>query len=132
MSDAPLLFDGFRPGAVMGVASERVDAVLLDHWTRLYPWDPPVAGEVPEGFCTVLLMRAYLRILALRPPGNLHARQRVALIAPPRIGEEVATEIRCSGKQLRKARRYVDLATRSTGEDGRALFDGAMTLIWAA
>jgi len=132
MTKPLLLFDGFLPGAEMGRASERVDAALLGLWTRLYPWDVPPPGEVPAGLTTVLLMRAYMRILAPRPPGNIHARQRVELVATPRLDEAVETAIRCTGKQLRKERRYVEVATRSTGEGGRLLFNGAMTLIWAA
>lgn len=126
-----LLFDGFRPGAVMGRSTERVDEKLLASWRALYPWDVPAPGELPAGVATVLVMRAYMKVLAPRPPGNIHARQRLALAAPPRIGEEVTTEIRCAGKELRKERRYVDVETRSTGANGRALFNGAMTLIWA-
>lgn len=132
MSAPLLLFEGFQPGAVLGRACERVDAALLEQWVQLYPWDQPAPGEVPAGLSTVLLMRAYMRILSPRPPGNIHARQRIELIDALRLDEEVATEIRCAGKQLRKERRYVELVTRSTGERGRALFDGTMTLIWAA
>jgi acyl dehydratase len=132
MSASPLLFDSFVPGAVMGSSSERVEPALLDKWLELYPWDVPAAGEAPAGVATVLLMRAYMRVVAPRPPGNIHARQRFEYIAPARLGEEVTTEITCTGKELRKERRFVELATRSAGEGGRELFRGNMTLIWAA
>ena len=77
---------------------------------------------------TVLMMRAYMKLLAPRPPGNIHTRQRVELTALPRLEEEVTTGILCTGRQLRKERRYVEIATRSTGAVGRELFNGAMTL----
>ena len=127
-----LLFDGFQPGAVIGRVSERVDAALLGLWRQLYPWDEPAPGELPAGMTTVLMMRAYMKLLAPRPPGNIHTRQRVELTALPRLEEEVTTGILCTGRQLRKERRYVEIATRSTGAGGRELFNGAMTLIWAA
>ena len=132
MSAVPLLFDAFRPGADMGAATERVDAALLARWRELYPWDEPAPREAPAAVATVLIMRAYMKVIAPRPPGNIHARQRTELAALPRLGEEVTTRFRCSGKELRKERRYVQLATRSTGEAGRLLFTSAMTLIWAA
>jgi hypothetical protein len=126
-----LLFDGFRPGAVMGRTTERVDDKLLALWRELYPWDEAPPGGLPAGVATVLVMRAYMKVLAPRPPGNIHARQRLELAVLPQVGEEVTTELRCTGKELRKERRYVDVETCSTGADGRALFNGAMTLIWA-
>jgi acyl dehydratase len=132
MTGNVLTFEGFKAGAVMGSASERVEQPLLDNWLQLYPWDVPAAGEAPAGMSTVLLMRAYMRILTPRPPGNIHARQKIDFVAPARLGEDVTTEIACTGKELRKERRYVELATRSTGDGGRELFRGAMTLIWAA
>ena len=68
MSAPLLLFDGFQPGAVLGRACERVDAALLEQWTRLYPWDQPAPGEVPAGLSTVLLMRAYMQTRAISGP----------------------------------------------------------------
>lgn len=132
MSNAVLRFDGFQPGAVMGCACERVDAALLGRWRQLYSSSGPESGELPEGIATVLIMRAYMKVLAPRPPGNIHARQRLELTALPRLEEDVTTEVRCTGKRMHKERRYVEVATRSTGAGGRELFTGAMTLIWAA
>lgn len=132
MSAAPLLFDAFRAGADMGAATEPVDAGLLARWRELYPWDEPGPQEAPAGVATVLILRAYMKVIAPRPPGNIHARQRVVLHALPRIGEAVTTAFACTGKELRRERRYLELAARSTGADGRALFDGVMTVIWAA
>ncbi len=132
MSGTLLLFDGFQSGAVMGRACERVDAALLGLWRQLYPSDALEPGELPEGIATVLIMRAYMKVLTPRPPGNIHARQRLELTALPQVDEDVITEVRCTGKRLHKERRYVEVATHSTGVGGRALFTGAMTLIWAA
>lgn len=127
-----LTFDDFQPGAAMGHATEVVDERILDLWKQLYPWDAVPAGELPPGLATVLLMRAYMRILTPRPPGNIHARQRMELIAPAARGEEITTSMQCTGKELKRERRYVEMAARSTGIGGRLLFTGAMSLIWAA
>jgi len=127
-----LTFDSFRPGASMGRATEAIDDEILASWRQLYPWDAAPAGELPAGLATVLLMRAYMHLLTPRPPGNIHARQRLELLAAIAPGEEVTTEIVCVGKELKRERRYVDLACRASGKAGRPLFDGRMTIIWAA
>ena len=130
---APLLtFDRFVPGAAMGECTETVDDALLGHWSRLYPWDAPAGDTLPPAIATVLLMRAYMRTLAPRPPGNVHARQQLALAAAPRRGEAITTAFRCAGKELRRERRYVEVDVQATGDGGRAIFTGRMTLIWAA
>jgi len=130
--DEVLTFDAFQPGASMGRATEVIDAEVLESWRQLYPWDAATADELPPGLATVLLMRAYMRILTQRPPGNIHARQHLELLAAIAPGEEVTTEIECVGKELKRERRYVELACRARGKAGRPLFDGRMTIIWAA
>ena len=127
-----LTFERFTPGAGLGECTESVGEDILAHWRALYPWDAPVGETLPAGLATVLLMRAYMRTLAPRPPGNLHARQQLSLVAAVRRGEAVTTRFDCTGKELRRERRYVEIATRSTGEGGRLLFTGRMALIWAA
>lgn len=127
-----LTFDSFRPGASMGRTSETIGAQVMELWQRLYPGDAAPAGELPAGLANVLLMRAYMRILTPRPPGNIHVRQRLALLAGIAPGEEVTTELECAGKELKRERRYVELACRASGNAGRPLFDGRMTVIWAA
>ena len=131
--NAPVLrFDAFSPGTIMGRTSERLDESLVALWKELYAGDAEASAEVPVGFSTVLIMRAYMQVLTPRPPGNIHVRQKVEIAACPRLDEEVTTEIRCVGKEVRRGRRYVELQTASTGQDGRELFSGAMTVIWAA
>lgn len=130
---APLLtFDRFEPGAPLGAHTEAVDERMLGHWRSLYPWDAPAGDALPPGIATVLLMRAYMQALSPRPPGNVHARQSLSLTAAPRAGESVTTAFTCAGKELRRERRYVEVDARATGDGGRPLFAGRMTLIWAA
>lgn len=132
MSPDTLTFDRFEPGARLGAHTEAIDERILGHWCRLYPWDAPADDRVPPGLATVLLMRAYMQALSPRPPGNVHARQTLSLSALPRRGESVTTSFTCAGKELRRERRYVEVDARATGDGGRPLFTGRMTLIWAA
>lgn len=131
MTEPLLTFDRFVPGASMGSYTESADDRMLEHWGRLYPWDAPAGDALPAGLATVLLMRAYMRTLAPRPPGNMHARQQLAMVAAPRRGEPVTTAFTCAKKEIRRERRYVEVDTRSTGDGGRLLFTSRMTLIWA-
>lgn len=77
-------------------------------------------------------MRAYMRTLTPRPPGNMHARQQLRLHGAIGAGDEVVTAFECTGKELRRDRRYVDLAVRGHTLSDRLVFDGRMSMIWAA
>jgi len=130
---APLLtFERFEPGRVIRSTPERVDAPLLAHWRTLYPHDRWAPGTLPLGLATVLMMRAYMRTLTPRPPGNMHARQQLRLHGAIGAGEDVITEFECTGKEIRRERRCVDLAVRGRATDDRLVFDGRMSMIWAA
>lgn len=127
----PILFDDFRPGAVMGESVQTLSPALAERWRRIFGDD---AGDGAEaaGLLVVSMMRAYLAVVAPRPPGNVHARQRLRLQELPRSGEAVRHVVRCLGKELRRERRYVDLELVGTGAEGRTLYTGTMSLIWAA
>lgn len=132
MSTPLLTFERFEPGTALGAHTESIGERMLAHWRTLYPWDVPEGDALPAGLATVLLMRAYMKVLSPRPPGNVHARQTLSLSAALRLGNPVTTTFTCAGKALRRERRYVEVDARATGDDGRPLFAGCMTLIWAA
>ncbi len=89
------------------------------------------ASKSPLGMATVLMMRAYLHVVAHRPPGGVHARQKLELTASPRDNEPVITVVWCDSKEIRRERRFVHLGFRATGEGGRQLFTGLITVVWA-
>jgi hypothetical protein len=126
-----MTFDRFMAGAQIGTTTDCVDGELLGSWRRLYPWDVPVTDEVPAGMICALVMRAYLAVVTPRPQGNIHASQAIRLHARPRQGESLRTVVSCAGKELRRERRFVDFATRSTGDGERRLFEADLRLIWA-
>lgn len=123
-----ITFDRFAPGAVMGEAVEVFDAALGARWRRLFG----ESAAEGAGVAVVMMMRAYLGIVAPRPPGNVHARQQLLLAALPRAGEAIRTVVTCESTELRRERRFVTLRATGTGEGGRAVYDGRLTLIWAA
>jgi len=127
-----LTFDRFVPGRVMVGSPEGIDDAVLAHWRRLYPWDQWAPDELPVGMATVLMMRAYMRTLSPRPPGNVHQRQRLRLLGPLRADEALVTEFECTGKLIKRERRYLELAVRGRTERARPVFEGVMSMIWAA
>ena len=132
---AVITFEDFKPGAVMGEGVEVFDEKLAQRWQKIFG-DQPADGAngAAEGasLAVVMMMRAYLNVVAPRPPGNVHARQRFSLESTPRQGEAIRTVIACMGKELKRERRYVELQAWGTGDEGRSIFTGRMTLIWAA
>ena len=132
---AVITFEDFKPGAVMGESVEVFDEKLAQRWQKIFG-DQPADGAngAAEGasLAVVMMMRAYLNVVAPRPPGNVHARQRFSLESMPRQGEAIRTVIACMEKELKRERRYVELQAWGTGDEGRSIFTGRMTLIWAA
>ena len=135
-STAPVLFEHFEPGRVMGAITQVYDDQQARRWQAIFGQAPAADGSpcAAEGasMAVVAIMRGYLQIVTPRPPGNVHARQQLALHATPRPGEVMKVQVRCQGKEIRRERRYVELQAQATGAGGRPLFDGLMTLIWAA
>ena len=101
MNTSFLRFDDFEPGALLGSVTDMLEERLLADWQRLYPWETAVAGEAPASLAVALVMRAYLRVVAARPPGNVHAAQRLLLHAPPRTGERITTQVWCDSTEIR-------------------------------
>jgi hypothetical protein len=128
---ALVTFDSFQPGFVMGRVRERVDHDMLRQCGAIYGGSDAASGLSGPELTTIFSMRAYLKVVAPRPPGNIHLRERVAIDDLPGPGEEIDTEVSCVSKELRAERRRVVLATRTHGRDGRALFSTEMTLLWA-
>jgi hypothetical protein len=131
----PITFDDFVPGAVMGETILVFEPALAQRWRSIFG-DAPAdgAGGAAEGagLAVVMMMRAYLSIVVPRPPGNVHARQRLQLADTPRCSEAIRTVVTCLAKEIRRERRYVELRACGTGDGGRAVYDGHLTLIWAA
>ena len=135
MKTDPILFDDFQPGVLMGEYEEVYDAQQARRWQSIFGSTAQEgANAAPEAasMAVVAMMRAYLHVVAPRPPGNVHARQQLQMHALPRLDESMRIAVTCAGKELRRERRYVDLQARATGEGGRALFEGLLSLIWAA
>jgi hypothetical protein len=129
---AVLLWHDFQPGQSLGEITQVFDTEHSAAWQQIF--GSTVDGKAAEGasIAVAMMMRGYLGVVTPRPPGNVHARQRFTLHALPAQGEAIRTEVSCAGKEIKRERRYVDLQVRGTGTDGRPLYDGVLSLIWAA
>lgn len=130
-----ITFDDFHPGATMGEHVETYGSELASRWRHIFgeqPADGADGAAEAASIAVVMMMRAYLGVVAPRPPGNVHAGQRFSLQAVPRAGEAIRTVVSCVSKELRRDRRYVELRTQGSGDGGRTIYDGRLTLIWAA
>jgi hypothetical protein len=135
MSAAPILYDDFVPGAPMGEWTQVYDDEQAKRWQAIFGDAPEKEGNgASEGasMAVIAMMRGYLNVVTPRPPGNVHARQRLQMHGIPRPGESIRLTVRCSGKALRRERKYVELTVLGNGVGDRALFDAVLTLIWAA
>jgi hypothetical protein len=117
----------------MGETHMVYRAELASQWERIFGAPSGDADRAAEAasIATVMMMRAYMAVVSPRPPGNMHARQQIVLDGVPRLNEEVRTEVSCAAKEIRRDRRYVELLVDATGDGGRAIYRGRMTLIWA-
>lgn len=127
-----ITFEDFRPGVSFGTAAVTLYDTMFENWTALFPGDADCAPDMPEGMTAVLVMNAYMELIAPRPPGNVHASQAFDISQLPKLGQTVQTTVTCRSKELRKGRRWIDLDTQSHDENGTLLFTGTMRLIWAA
>lgn len=127
-----ILWQDFQPGTKLGEVTQVFDASLARAWQDIFGRED--AGTPAEGasIAVAMMMRGYLGAVQPRPPGNVHARQRFTLQALPEQGEAIHTEVTCLGKEMKRERRYVDLAVRGTGRAGRPIYQGVLILIWAA
>jgi hypothetical protein len=126
---AMMRFEDFAAGSVLGRHEETIDSALLAQWRAIFPEAP--AAPSPGGFAMAFAMRAYLTILPERPPGNIHARQRLSVHRAIAEGDRVETTLSCVAKELRGDRRRLTLLAAAATAEG-PLFDAEMTILWAA
>ena len=125
-----ILFDDFVPHAVLGRHEEEIGPAVLRPWQALFP-SLAIEAPLPPGVSVALVVRAYMAILRERPAGNIHTRQRMQFHRGLAPGERVITELTCTGKELRRERRWVHFRTETTGASGDIVCVGEMSMLWA-
>lgn len=131
---SPILFDDFVPARSLGCCELDYDDALAQGWRRIFGGDGPGSGSQAEAAsaAVILMMRAYLALVSPRPPGNIQAKQSIVFASLPGAGDRLRIAIDCHAKEIKRDRRYVELLARGHKQDGAPVFQGMLTLIWAA
>lgn len=73
-----------------------------------------------------------MKVIAHRPPGNIHAEQALELLHPLKMNRSVTTDLSCVGKYLRNDYRFVEFSADVTdAHDHTPLARARLKLIWA-
>lgn len=136
MNKNPILFADFIPGVVMGQCLQVYDEAQAQRWQAIFGIDveaPDNGAAQAASMAIVGMMRAYLDVVSPRPPGNVHAKQKFTIHDLPKLGEAMRITVKCESKEERRSRKYLQLRVSGIEDkQQRPLFDGLLTLIWAA
>ena len=91
-----------------------------------------LAAAMPPAMIAMVFMRAYVKIMKERPPGNVHAGQKFWVSRLPTLGDQLTTRLSCTGKEIKNNRRWVTFDANTVDAAGQLLFRGQMKSIWAA
>lgn len=129
-----MIFDDIQPGAHLGRMEFDLAPQTIADWRNLFPAgaEEEDARLIPAGFIAIIAMRAYSQACPIRPPGNIHGEQSYEIIRLPEIGSRVVTDVTCTGKEVKRERRWVTLETRTHAAPGdEPLFNGVMRVAWS-
>lgn len=122
-------YDSLQPGHEFGETRFSIDADRVAGWAQIY--GGAEGDRVPPGLLVVEMMRAYLDLVQPRPPGNIHAGQRLhCLDLDVPADAAITASVRCLEKTRRKGRGWVtfDVVLRSQERD---VLQGEIVTIWA-
>lgn len=129
-TDPPVwVFDDFSPGQLLGDLAITLDDTHFDNWTAIYGERAP-SERVPAGMLVAAMMEAYLNAIQPRPPGNIHASQKLVFGRSARAGDKLDAQVSCLSKERRKERGWVTFGVvlRVAGQD---VLTGEIRTIWA-
>ena len=125
-------FDDFRPGETLGERNFALTEEAVAMWAELFPRHRKGLPAMPPAMVAMIVMRAFVDVLADRPRGNVHAAQKFWIARLPRLGDRLTTRLACTGKELKSGRRWVTFGSETIDAAGSLMFRGQMTTIWAA
>lgn len=129
-TDLPVwVFDDFSPGQPLGNFAITLDDVHLDNWTAIYG-ERKSKESVPAGMLVAAMMEAYLNAAQPRPPGNIHASQKLVFGRSAKAGDKLEAQVSCLSKERRKERGWVTFGVVLSVE-GQDVLNGEIRTIWA-
>jgi hypothetical protein len=130
IEDGVWIFDDFVEGGQIGSVEIALDERKLALWHGIYSADSE-SNRVPQGLLTAAMMEAYLKVIPKRPPGNVHAGQKLAFAGRPvAVGATLRFDFSCLAKAIRKERRWVTLGVHASSA-GQLVLEGEITTVWA-
>lgn len=126
-------FDDFTEGADIGSIEVTLDERRLSLWQRVYaPAGAALSpNEVPYSLLVAAMMECYLKVIPSRPPGNVHAAQKLSFpdrpVAP---GARLRFDFSCLSKMPKRDRRWVTLGVHAFDRE-RPVLDGEIVTIWS-
>lgn len=124
-------YDHFEVGKTYGTDDFAVSRDRIDKWLAVYPNDDN-GPLMPPGMTAMIQIQCYMACITPRPKGNVHGSQVFRMTRLPRIGETLTTEVCCTGKEVRKGRKWVETTYTTRDEGGATVFTGVMTTLVAA
>ncbi|MCB1468421.1 MAG: hypothetical protein KDK08_15030 [Rhizobiaceae bacterium] len=126
-------YEHFQPGETFGSVELELDETRLALWKEVYGDDSRIdqTGQVPRGLLVAGMMETYLRVVSPRPPGNIHASQKLMLGSGSlKVGDTVTATVTCLDKVRRKDRGWVTIGVVMNSNDQEFL-RGEIRTVWA-
>lgn len=123
-------YDAFQPGYLFGETQFRIAADRVARWQEIY--GGAEENVAPPGLLVVEMMKAYLDLVHPRPPGNIHAGQKLEFLDMEAPSDAVFTaRVSCKEKTRRKDRGWVTFDVILSARDCDVL-RGEIVTIWAS
>ncbi|TPP05014.1 hypothetical protein [Rhizobium glycinendophyticum] len=133
-SDVPKIWNyaAFEEGQDLGTSMLSIDDAKLRLWAAIFDRPYCAAKRQPSNSLLIsVMMEAYLFVAQPRPPGNIHAGQKLHLSGrAPRMDEALIVTTRVTKKEERKGRKWLTFESRIVS-GGDALLTGEILTIWA-
>ncbi|MCO5070459.1 MAG: hypothetical protein M9944_04520 [Rhizobiaceae bacterium] len=133
IDDAVWTYEDFQPGETYGSVELKLDETRLALWKEVYGDEARIdqTGRVPRGLLVAGMMETYLRVVSPRPPGNIHASQKLMLGSGSlKVGDTVTATVTCLDKIRRKDRGWVTIGV-VMNSNGHELLRGEIRTVWA-
>jgi acyl dehydratase len=127
MAEDLITYDRLTPGETVGRLSLDITASDIEDYRAIAGTeDLPLS----PGLAVALMMRAYMRLMPKRPPGTVHASQKIRLGVPLAAGDRVTIELRCLEKERRRERGWVRFETEIRNQSEALVLAGEQWMVW--
>lgn len=123
-------YDAFTPGEVLGRIAIPLDEVRIALWSKVFP-NPVPTSRLSQSVLISAMMEGYLKIAQPRPPGNIHAAQKVRFFGINAVvGQTLHITTSCREKSVRSNRKWISFDSRIVSGDN-VMLEGEILAIWA-